>query len=264
MQGNTSLQHVSQNWTDERWEIVEQRDENHDFIPMQIEVYKEAESLKSEGLLDKPFDTPIQYATGARSHRSVAEVIDEQNQILSEEQEVSSKISISQEELDQMIEQAYLKGKQEAEQEESRKYQEKIGKIEQNLTTIIRDLAKQEKEVAEDLEKSALELALQISKKIIEEAVEINPEYILQVLNEALRLSGGARIKKVKVSPQDLEFIEIFKIAESIKEYDGSWEFEADETIKAGCVLESSAGIIDFQLDQSWARIKDKVLALKK
>ena len=34
------------------------------------------------------------------------------------------------------------------------------------------------------------------------------------------------------------------------QEFDGSWNFEADETIKAGCVLESSAGLIDLQIDK--------------
>jgi flagellar biosynthesis/type III secretory pathway protein FliH len=45
-----------------------------------------------------------------------------------------------------------------------------------------------------------------------------------------------------------------------MKEYDGSWSFVQDETIRAGCVVETSSGEVDFRLDQAWERIKDNVV----
>ena len=248
----------------ENWEIIEQRGMSEDFIPMQVEVFKHEEPQFEEGLIDKRFDTPIKHQGGPRSHRSTDEILKEQERRLFEEQENANKIYFTQEQIDAMLEKAYQKGKEESAEHEAGEYQQRLANIEQKLTTVVQDLVQQESEKTAELEDMALQLSLQISKKIIEEAVEINPEYILQVLQESLKLSGTSRIKKVRVSPQDLEFIRIFKIAESIKEFDGTWEFEADESIKAGCILENSAGTIDFQLDQAWERIKDKVLSLRK
>jgi len=49
-------------------------------------------------------------------------------------------------------------------------------------------------------------------------------------------------------------------IARMLKEYDGTWLFEADEGIKSGCVVETSAGVVDFQLDQAWERVAGNVV----
>jgi flagellar biosynthesis/type III secretory pathway protein FliH len=254
-----------QNFLLENWEIIQERNLKNDFIPMQVSVYQETEVTKGEeGLLQEKFDTPIEYASGPRTHRSADELRVEQKEKIKEEQILANQISLPQEQLEQMLSEAYDKGRQESGAEAEQKYQEQLQHIERKITAVINDLAKQEQERLEDIESSALNLSLQISKKIIEETVEINPEYILQVLREALHLSGGAKIRKIRVSPQDLEFINLFKVADAIKEFDGSWEFEADEGVKAGCILESSAGSIDFQLDKSWERIKDKILSIKK
>jgi flagellar biosynthesis/type III secretory pathway protein FliH len=113
------------------------------------------------------------------------------------------------------------------------------------------------------LEASAVKLAVEIGEKIVGHAVEINPEYITNIVRQALGKAGGAAIKTVRVSPQDLEFIQVVGVAKQLKEFDGTWAFEADDTIRAGCVVSTSAGEVDFQIDKAWERMRDAVLKSK-
>ena len=83
-------------------------------------------------------------------------------------------------------------------------------------------------------------------------------------MREALKYAGTASIKKVKVSAQDLEFIEVMGLSKKLKEFDGSWAFEADENLKSGCVIETSAGEVDFNLEKSWERIAESVVRIIK
>ena len=112
------------------------------------------------------------------------------------------------------------------------------------------------------IERHAVELAVDMARNIIEGAVEINPEYIIPIIREAIQMAGGATIERVRVSPEDMEFIEVIGVAKRLKEHDGSWNFEADPEIKSGCVVDTSAGQVDYQLDQAWARARDEVLKL--
>ena len=246
----------------QHWEEVGERIKQEDFIPLQIEVHKKSEIVK--GLIQEQFEEPIQYASGPRSHNSIAATREDQIRKIQIEKEISEQIILTQAQIDKMMSDAYNQGKEEALIEAVSSNNERFIVMEQQLKSILEDLSAQERANVEELEQEALKLTIDISQKVIEHAVEINPEYIIKLIREALKLSGGARVKKVRVSPQDMEFIEVLKVAQSIKEFDGSWNFEADETIKAGCILESSAGSINFELEKSWERIKDKVLSIKK
>src|SRR5690606_16120529 len=116
---------------------------------------------------------------------------------------------------------------------------------------VLKDLARQIEERITQTEKDAVALALEISKKIIDTTVEVNPEYLVHIVREALGQAGAAAIRKIRVSPQDYEFIEVVGLRRQF-ESEGSWDFEADETIRSGCIVETSGGEIDFQLDRAW------------
>ena len=88
----------------------------------------------------------------------------------------------------------------------------------------------------------------------------INPEYITQIVKEAVRSVGGASILRVRVSPEDMEFIKVVGLSEQLGELAKGWAFEADATIKSGCIVDSSAGEADFQLDRAWERIRAGVI----
>ncbi len=141
--------------------------------------------------------------------------------------------------------------------------EEKVKAIEERYRGIIDDMGAQIRQEVEAVERRAVEFAIQVARKLVGTIVEINPEYILQVIQEAVKLTGGATIKAIRVSPQDLEFIKMLSPEKQFKEFDGAWSFQADDTIRAGCVVETSSGEVDCDLDKTWERIKESVTKVR-
>jgi flagellar assembly protein FliH len=181
-------------------------------------------------------------------------------------QEVQAKAEpmISAKEAAKLIAEAEAKGRAAATEEAKQLRDSEIKGLESRFGSIFQSLHDSSVKQASEIEKYSLEVAVKISKKIIDQAVEINPEYIVDILREALKYAGTASIKKVKVSAQDLEFIEVMGLSKKLKEFDGSWAFEADENLKSGCVIETSAGEVDFNLEKSWERIAESVVRIIK
>jgi len=140
---------------------------------------------------------------------------------------------------------------------------EKVKAIEERYRTIIDDMGGQIRQEVEAVERRAVEFAIQVARKLVGTIVEINPEYILQVIQDAVKLTGGATIKAIRVSPQDLEFLKMLSPERQFKEFEGSWSFLADETIRAGCIVETSSGEIEFDLDKTWERIRESVTKVR-
>jgi len=166
--------------------------------------------------------------------------------------------------LENLKAEVYEEGRAFGESQATERHTAELQKLNTEFSTVFSDLSAQLKEITGKFEQQALELALNIAKKLLETTVEVNPEYITPIINEAIGQSGSAALKKIRVSPQDLEFIDVAGIRKSLKEFDGTWEFEADESIRSGCVLETSAGEIDYQLDKAWDKIKDKVIGARR
>jgi len=169
-------------------------------------------------------------------------------------------IKMSAEELEKIRKEAYEQGLSAGQKESEEVNKQNLKVIEEKLFEAIKDLDAQLKEQVLEAEKNAINLAMAISKKIVTFAVEICPEYIEEIVEAAISKAGAAIISKVKVSPEDMEFIEIVGLNKKLTEDDTLFTFEADATIKNGCVVETSAGEIDFQLDEAWERVKENVL----
>jgi flagellar assembly protein FliH len=240
-------------YEDSRWEIIGELEKNDTFTPMEIAILGG----------NAPLVDPMFADYGGRSELSGSGSFKYGGNIEQEakvDPNEARKIKLLPEELQAKIEEAkragFAAGKAEAEQAAA---QQRTA-MEQRLHGVLQDLVGQINESLERMEKDAVTLSLSISQKIINQAVEINPEYIVQLVRESLAHAGGAGIKRVRVSPQDMEFIEVVGVARQLKEFDGSWNFEADPAIKTGCVVDTSAGEVDFQLDRSWERVRDNVV----
>lgn len=147
--------------------------------------------------------------------------------------------------------------------ESEKQSEERIKAIEERYAALIEDMNTQIREGIEGVERRAVAFAVHVAKKLVGTIVEVNPEYILGVIQEATKLTGGATIKAIRVSPQDLEFLKMLGPDKQFKEFDGSWSFQADETIHAGCVIETSSGEVEFDLDKAWERIKESVIKVR-
>ena len=249
-------------YNDSAWEVVGEPPKSLTFEPMPFQVIAEGEKVIDPMFAD--YGGVEKGKAKLRWHLPKGVVYagpqEEQEAAVEEEQGVK----LTEDELQQLQSTAFQQGYEEGQKLAQETVAQEKSKMERTIVQAFKDLQVQVDENVASLEKRAVELALQVSKKIIEQSVEINPEYVVQVIKEAIGLSGTAVVKNIRVSPQDYEFIEVVGLAKDLKKEDSVWEFTADPAIKAGCVVETSAGEIDYQLDVAWERIKNKVVRLLK
>ncbi|MCB0321828.1 MAG: hypothetical protein KDD60_12960 [Bdellovibrionales bacterium] len=169
---------------------------------------------------------------------------------------------ITEEEIELRCQEAYERGREEALALAVMESNERLGQAEQRIQATLQDMEQQITEVITGLEHQALELSVEIAKKIIDTAVEIDPGYIAELIKEALSLVDEKKVFKIRISPEDYKFVHFIGLENRIRSQGCSWEFVSDDTVRSGCVLESDSGDADFQLDNAWALIKDKVLQL--
>ena len=256
--GRSQIDYRPTEYQDCSWEVVnEAADGSQEFSPMAVEIFSSEEMVHDPMFADfgstsgtksaKRWHLPEHLAFGAASK--------------SEEQEVqTARRALTEEEIQAIEAAAFERGRQSALVDAAQQQSERLANLEKRSRETFMDMARQLNEQQARLEQKAVELSINISRKIIDGAVEINPEYIVRIVREALNLIGGAAVRTVRVSPQDLEFIQLVGLGQHLKEFDGTWAFEADASIKAGCVVETSAGEIDFQLDSAWERVRDNVI----
>ncbi len=230
------------------WEVVGKMSDEYFFDPIDIEVFSTAVLAVDPMFAD--YGSGKEAAGIRRWSSGSSEVLDKE----------AVKPTVPLEELNIKVQEAEERGRVQALEEAKVLREEEIKKMSETFAVTLKDIEQKGIDILLQIEKKAAQLAVDISKKILEQAVEINPEYIVEIIKQALGLAGSASIAKVKVSPQDMEFIEVMGIARMLKEYDGTWLFEADEGIKSGCVVETSAGVVDFQLDQAWERVAGNVV----
>lgn len=262
--GLTQQSYKGTEYSDQSWEVIGELPDSGTFEPLEIEVLPQTgvrtdpmfadygggmntESIGAENRWQLP-DLSKRKGRGAK----VIDEIDENEIVYTEEQMLK------------LVAEAEDRGRVVALEEATMLQNEKMGKIEEGMNTILQDIHKQLVENIAEVEKYAVDLTLAISEKLLNHVVEIQPEYIVSVINEAIRLCGSANVSKVRVSPQDMEFIEIVGLAKQFKQPDSFWKFEADPSIRAGCVIDTSAGEVDYQLDKAFARIQENVIKAKK
>lgn len=165
--------------------------------------------------------------------------------------------AIPAEEVQRMLDEQYQRGFTEGEHRALEQVADQRAGLQHRFELLCGELSDQMQVDVERIERQAMGLAILISRRIIAEAVEINPEYLLPVIREALGYVGGADVQRVRISPADLEFVEIEKVRDR---FDGNWSFIADPAIVSGCIIETSAGEVDYRLDAAWERLKDQVI----
>ncbi len=254
----TQLTYKETSYSDASWELIGEPIDTDQFVPEEFPVIAGQTTTADPMFADyggrmgahveKRWHLPEHLATSAPLTKKETE------------EENESRIAVEAAELEQMKQEAYEAGRKAGLEDAVTQNVERLAEFEERIKVVLEDLAAQFSEKIGQVEREAVELSVSVGRKLLDASVEIQPEYIIPIINDALKKSGGASIRRVRVSPQDMEFIDIVGIEKQIKGYDGSWSFEADDTIRAGCIVDSSAGEVDFQLDKAWDRIRDHVL----
>jgi flagellar biosynthesis/type III secretory pathway protein FliH len=165
--------------------------------------------------------------------------------------------SVTADEVTALREQAYAEGLAAGQSE----LVELKAQLEARYEELFADMQTQFKETLRNAERQAVELSFQVAQKLIGTVLESDRSYIQEVVAQALQAAAGSEVIRIRVSPQDFDFLSLTNLATTIQTKNGGdWKFESDDSIRAGCVVTTKAGEIDFNLDASWARIRDKVL----
>ncbi|MCO6432423.1 MAG: hypothetical protein J5J00_16340 [Deltaproteobacteria bacterium] len=254
----TQISYEPTKYEDATWEVVGELIDEQEFNPLELEVLKDGEMVIDPMFADYG---GIERDASSRRWHLPEHLASEEKRRAAEEREAAARKNVfSDEELNTLLQDVELKARQSAMEELVLKQHERFTAIEERLKTILQDLTVQVKEQILEIERNSVELAINISNKVTNYVVEVVPEYIAAIVKEALEKSGSASISKIKVSPQDLEFIEIVGIQKHLEGLDGGWSFEADPSIKSGCVVETTAGEVDYQLDRAWEQVKENIL----
>jgi flagellar biosynthesis/type III secretory pathway protein FliH len=248
-----------------RWEVVSDAPPSEAFTAMAVEALQEGVRPKDDPLFER-YDDLLREEVGP----SLAAGNDD------EEPHGQTERALEQIEVRHREELEALKAEFAAELEQTRIAAVELGRgeareecdarlrmLSERYNSVIEDMNSQIRESVESVERRAVDFALQVSKKLIGTAVEINPEYVLEVIKEAIKLTGGANIKSIRVSPQDMEFLKMLSPERQFKEFDGSWSFQTDDSIRAGCVVETTAGQVDCDLEKAWDRIREHVVKVR-
>lgn len=244
-------------YADSTWEIVGKPPEPEHFEPMGVPVLAHDEVLVDPMFADYGGRIGTEAAQRWHLPEHLAVVTEQEGEA---EKEGPAKVALLPEEIERLKAEAYEAGRSAAAEELSQAHAADLKDVQTRLQSFTQDLAQQIQTKIQETEREAVKLSLAVAEKIIGTTVEVNPEYIVPIIEKALSLAGTAIVKRVRVSPQDLEFIQVEGIAPKLPGSEETWEFVADESIRSGCIVESSAGQIDFRLDESWARVRDQVV----
>ena len=249
-------------YADSAWELIDELDDNPQFVPLQIDIISSDELQSDPMFADYGGHVTSEEKVFAHAIPGMTEEEHSVESQLREELE-SLKASVEArivEARDEALEQGKAQGREEAIQQQSVEQTKKNESIE----IVLKDLIQQLQRTVQGLEEQAVQFSLAVAKKLIGQAVEINPEYIVEIVREALSKAGTALVERVRVSPEDYEFIELFGVRKILDDSDESWNFESDETIRSGCIVDTSAGEIDYQLEEAWQRIAEQVVKVVK
>lgn len=190
--------------------------------------------------------------------------------------EINSSLQI-QEKLEQMKENAIQEGKKEGfqiGQKEGFEVGQKEGfeKVKEEYVDQIQDFADQLQQKSDQVillveqwyiqaEEELANLAILISKRLIMQELQLSRESILSMVREMLKeVTYGTNVR-IYVNPFDVEIIEehkegILSKTSHLKDV----EIIEDNSIEAGCVLESELGVIDARIENMLRKLANTAL----
>lgn len=266
--------YVESPFSEANWEVVGVDGNRAVFMPQRFEVIKsdfvkldpmfadyggEAKGIDEEPFREhQPKGSKISGEGPAGGSSVNNEVLQSQNAHSNNDSKTS--ISMTEEELQELLKKARDEERLKVTQELEQGFKEQLIAGEMKLQETLNDLSSQLNNEILRVEQSSVELVLSIADKIVGASIEVNPEYILPIIKEAIALTGAATIKRILVGKDDFEFLTVLGFDKQFKGNGAGWNFELDDSIRMGCIVETSAGEVDYQLDRAWERVKEGLL----
>ncbi|MDQ1266090.1 MAG: flagellar assembly protein FliH, partial [Bacteroidota bacterium] len=135
-----------------------------------------------------------------------------------------------------------------------------------NFDLITQDLREQFSKVLSDLEDSVSTLSIIAAQHILSHEVTANSQIVVEQTKKAIATLDNDEIFKIRLHPDD---VEILKEAKSRLVSDRTRMdkvvLASDESVEpGGCILETSAGIVDARLTTQLETIKQSLLTVAK
>ncbi len=246
-------------YSDAEWEIVGNPPTEQTFTPVQIEVVK----LETKST-DPIFADYGGYSTQKGKHQRwhlpeelAAKLIGAAE---TEEDRIARMVEENAASLEAMEKRAFAAGHKAGLEEVEKQSQEQMKALSERMTGLLADLNRQLEERKAITERQAVELAVELARQLTRATVDYNPEYILPIIKSGLEQAGGALVRSVKVSKEDLEFLTLAGALAGLEGAGTKWQFVADDSVKSGCIVETTSGEIDLQIDAAFERAKNQIL----
>lgn len=242
-------EYVPTPYKDQQWEYVGERLKDLDFTPLQMDVIKldVAEPDRMFEIFDEEDPT-----------KGKETLWHTETKLLPEEEVIEEEAPrpASEEELAQADAAGYTRGFAEGQKVAKQAVESHYESLSSTVNNVATQLQTAFAEQLARVEKEALALSLQIAKKILEITVDVKPDYVVEVVKKALSECGAGTPLRIRVSPQDYEFLSIVGLPVDVLPGDASVEYVADESITSGCVVETDFGHVDYELEKMWEQIR--------
>lgn len=125
-----------------------------------------------------------------------------------------------------------------------------VTRLQALLSNLDHDLHTMDQHVADDL----LALAIALTKKMITQALQLKPEFIVPIVQEAIRnLPNTMQHPRLYLHPDDAKIVHMHLDSQLAQD---SWSIREDEQLsKGGCRIEVNGGEIDASLEMRWQRV---------
>lgn len=245
-------------YRDSIWETIGERFESC-FLPLEMSVIQTESSIPDP--MFEVFNTPHQ-GVSTLWHSSTGKEQESETLDRAKEPRLDSEAIAA--ELQRRFEEGFAAGvavgKKEGQEEAAEQYELLCAKMEKVNSSV----SLQIEEHFAKIEKEALRLSLEIAKKILLTTARIQPEYIHDVLRQAMSALGAGKPLRVRLSPEDHEFIEVIGLPSQLSAEHLGLIYVADETVTSGCIVETDFGEIDVQLETMWQQVKENIYGEQK
>lgn len=250
-------------YCDSSWEIVGERVKERDFVPIRLEVYRS--ELASPDPMFEDFgggigETAVEtwHSKDGRSPlRKKDEAGEESQRRKIDEKELEAKLA---EGIEIGRKTGYEEGYQRAREEAQKAREADRVRLEQLGASV----SSQASKLFAGIEKEAVKLALEVSRKILVTTAEIRPDYIVDVIRQAMSVLGAAKPIRIRVSEDDYEFLSVVGLPPELSKEELGVEYVPDESVKSGCVVETDFGQVNLELEKMWEQVKEGLYEIYK
>ena len=162
------------------------------------------------------------------------------------------------------IKEGFEKGHQDALELVRQKYQEEtqnyVNQLEKSVSVVTNAIEEWYKLAEEKL----ADLAIIIAERLIHQEIQSSRESVLSIVKEAIKeVTYGTKVQ-IYVNPFDTELLQDHK-EEILTQASGLKEIKiiADESIHAGCVLDSNLGVIDARIENMIRKLASSIIDSK-